>query len=58
MADLAAPPRRARLTSPTALRHALNLSPLALVHAGALAAFFTAATATEWLLLPLLAYAR
>ena len=36
MADIAAlvaPPRRARLTFPTALRHALNLSPMALVHA-------------------------
>ena len=61
MADfvaLAAPPRRARLTFPTALRHALNLSPMVLVHAGALAVFFTAGSTTEWLLLPLLAYAR
>jgi stearoyl-CoA desaturase (delta-9 desaturase) len=55
---LAAPPRRARLTFPTALRHALNLSPMVLVHVGALAVFFTAGTTTEWLLLPLLAYAR
>lgn len=55
---LAAPPRRARLTYPTVLRHAVNLSPLLLVHAGALAVLFTGGTTTEWLLLPLLAYLR
>jgi stearoyl-CoA desaturase (delta-9 desaturase) len=55
---VAAPPRRARLSLPTVLRHALNLSPMVLVHAGALAAFFAGGTTTEWLLLPVLAYCR
>jgi stearoyl-CoA desaturase (delta-9 desaturase) len=55
---LAAPPRRARLTFPILLHHVLNLSPMVLAHAGALAVFFTGGTTTEWLLLPLIAYFR
>jgi stearoyl-CoA desaturase (delta-9 desaturase) len=56
MAALA--PQRARLSWAVLLRHALNLSPMVLVHAGALAAFFVDTSRRDWLLLPLLIYAR
>ena len=51
-------PRRARLSPAVLFHHVVNLSPMVLVHAGALAAFFTGGAWWEWMLFPAMIYFR
>jgi stearoyl-CoA desaturase (delta-9 desaturase) len=55
---LVLPSQQVRLSRGVLLRHVLNLSPMILVHAGALAVFFVDTSLRDWLLLPLLVYVR
>ncbi|MCI0381329.1 MAG: acyl-CoA desaturase [Gemmataceae bacterium] len=51
-------PKRAALNLPTLIHHVWALSPLILVHVGALAIFLTGGALWEWLLMPLFVYLR
>lgn len=51
-------PKRAALTPLAFLQHSLNLLPMALVHVGAIAIFWTGSHWYEWALLPTVIYFR
>src|SRR5262245_32404061 len=58
MSNRPSPPRRADLRPFTLARHVLNLTPMVLVHAGALAVFFVDVSTWDWLALAALVYVR
>src|SRR6516162_10080318 len=58
MSDRLCPPRRAVLRPLTVVRHTLNLAPMLLVHAGALAVFWVEVNSTAWVALLVMVYFR